>query len=69
MYFFIFKFPILAQNQVFGPAAMMAVGSVRDKRGEGGSSYVRGSKFLREYRGDKPVYVNNHADAIMRGLG
>ena len=25
--------------------------------------------FYRPYRGEKPVFVNNHAEAVMRGLG
>jgi hypothetical protein len=25
--------------------------------------------FYRPYRGEKPVFVNNHAEAVMRGIG
>ena len=25
--------------------------------------------FYRPYRGEKPVFVNNHAEAVMRGMG
>ena len=25
--------------------------------------------FYRPYRGEKPVFMNNHAEAVMRGMG
>ena len=25
--------------------------------------------FYRPYRGEKPIFVNNHAEAVMRGMG
>ena len=25
--------------------------------------------FYRPYRGEKPTFVNNHAEAVMRGMG
>merc|ERR1712080_482958 len=45
---------------------------MRTRRGEAqresaGNRRVEG--FQRMYRGDKPAYVNNSAQAVMRGLG
>ena len=27
------------------------------------------SVFYRPYRGERPVWLNNHAEAVMRGMG
>merc|ERR1712037_12002 len=40
---------------------------MRHRRAEDGN--VDHEEFQRIYRGDQPAYVNNYANAVMRGLG
>jgi len=41
----------------------------RSDPGVGTSGYQNNKKFSRVYRGSKPLFLSNHADAVMRGLG
>ena len=47
-------------------------GFMEDKkslRQQNGNTEVSDYIFYRPYRGEKPVFVTNHAEAVMRGMG